>query len=166
MSRLSEIGESAAQTILDRVGRGVSEVQERTPLPYDLLESDEAYLIIFDAPGIEQTDVQVQFLDGKVEVRFDRFRDFYEDFEMRFPGRGLALDGSVSLPDDATVDPEHANATLGRNGILKIRLPKDGRQQTVTVSEEDEEVDTDDAGKDSADTGEADVTDSSNDNDV
>jgi HSP20 family protein len=143
MSRLTELGESAAQTVLDRVGRGVSEVQERTPLPYDLLESDEAYLIIFDAPGIEQTDVQVQFLDGKVEVRLDRFRDFYEDFEMRFPGRGLSLDGSVSLPDDAAVDPERANATLGRNGTLRIRLPKDGRHQTVAVSEADEHDDTD-----------------------
>jgi HSP20 family molecular chaperone IbpA len=141
MSGLREFGESAAKSVLERVGRGVGRVQERKPLPYDLLESDDAYLVVFDAPGAQRSDVQVRFLDGEVQVRIDRFRDFYEGFEMRFPGRGLSLDGAAELPDDAAVDAAEATATLTESGTLRVRIPKDDRAQNVTVTEEDEEAD-------------------------
>jgi HSP20 family molecular chaperone IbpA len=44
---------------------------------------------------------------------------------MRYPGRGLALDGSVTLPEDAVVDPDEATATLKKDGTLHVRVPKD-----------------------------------------
>ena len=124
--RLREIGESVAENALERVGRSVARVQERKPLPYDLLESDDAYLVVFDAPGVREKDVQVRFENGEVQVRIDRFRDFYEGFEMRFPGRGLALDGAARLPEGAAVEPENASATVTDAGTLRIRLPKRG----------------------------------------
>jgi HSP20 family molecular chaperone IbpA len=43
---------------------------------------------------------------------------------MRFPGRGLALDGRVELPADTDLDPEGATATLRENGTLYVRVPK------------------------------------------
>jgi HSP20 family molecular chaperone IbpA len=137
MTGIREIGESVANTVLERVGRGMSRVQERKPLPYDLLESDDAYLIVFDSPGVQRSDVQVRFLDGEVQIRLDRFRDFYEGFEMRFPGRGLSLDGRVMLPEDAAVDAEDASATLADNGTLRIRIPKDSRSTDVEVHDEE-----------------------------
>jgi HSP20 family molecular chaperone IbpA len=136
MTGIREIGESVANTVLERVGRGMSRVQERKPLPYDLLESDAAYLIVFDTPGVQRSDVQVRFLDGEVQVRVDRFREFYEGFEMRFPGRGLSLDGEVTLPDDAAVDADGASATLADNGTLRISIPKDDRATDVAVVDE------------------------------
>ena len=126
LRRLKELGETIAETALERVGRGVSRVQERTPLSYDLLESDDAFLVVFDAPGVRRKDVEVRFADNEVRVRIDRFRDFHEDFEMRYPGRGLSLDGAVSLPADVAVDPENAMATVTDAGTLEIRLPKRG----------------------------------------
>jgi HSP20 family molecular chaperone IbpA len=144
MSGIKDFGESAAKSVLERIGRGVSRVQERKPLPYDLLESDEAYLVVFDAPGVQRSDVQVRFLEGEVQVQIDRFRDFHEGFEMRFPGRGLSLDGSVTLPDAAVVDATEATATLAENGTLRVRIPKDGRAHEVAVTEEDEETATED----------------------
>ncbi|SFR40553.1 Molecular chaperone IbpA, HSP20 family [Halogeometricum rufum] len=141
MSGLKEFGESAARSVLERIGRGVSRVQERKPLPYDLLESDDAYLVVFDAPGVQRSDVQVRFLDGEVQVRIDRFRDFHEGFEMRFPGRGLSLDGSAELPDDAAVDARGATATLGANGTLRVEIPKDEQARNVEVTDEDETTD-------------------------
>jgi HSP20 family molecular chaperone IbpA len=139
MTGIREIGESVANTVLERVGRGMSRVQERKPLPYDLLESDDAYLVVFDAPGAQRSDVQVRFLDGEVQVRIDRFREFYEGFEMRFPGRGLSIDGEVTLPDDAAVDADGASATLADNGTLRIRIPKDDRATDVEVQDEEED---------------------------
>ncbi|MFB6155751.1 MAG: Hsp20/alpha crystallin family protein [Haloferacaceae archaeon] len=141
MTGLKELGESAANAVFERIGRGVGHVQERKPLPYDLLESEDAYLVVFDAPGATRSDVQVRFLEGEVQVRIDRFRDFYEDFDMRFPGRGLALDGRAELPDDGVVDARAASATLTSRGTLHVRIPKDGEGHRVEVTEEGTETD-------------------------
>ena len=122
--RLKELGESIAESTLERIGRGISRIQEQRPLSYDVLESDDAYLVVFDAPGVERRDVQVRFLDSEVRVRIDRFRDFHEGFEMRFPGRGLSLDGSAPIPQETAVDPDNATATVTDAGTLQVRLPK------------------------------------------
>lgn len=147
MSGLREFGESAAKSVLERIGRGIGRVQERKSLPYDVLESDDAYLVVFDAPGAQRSDVQVRFVNDEVEVRIDRFRDFHEGFEMRFPGRGLSLDGSAELPDGASVDATEATATLASNGTLRVRIPKDDEGHDVDVTEEryeETETETDD----------------------
>ncbi|WP_248897487.1 Hsp20/alpha crystallin family protein [Haloplanus halobius] len=144
MTGLREFGKSAATAVLERVGRGVSKVQERKPLPYDVLESDGAYLVVFDAPGVTRSDVQVRYIDGEVQVRLDRFRDFHEGFEMRFPGRGLSLDGRARLPPDADVDAGDASATLKENGTLQVRVPKQASGTDVTVQTEDGDEDEDD----------------------
>lgn len=99
-------------------------MQERRPLSADLLESDDAYLVVFDAPGARGEDVDVTFLDHTVEVSVERFREFYDGHELVFPGRGVSLSGSVDLPRDADVTPEGANATITRNGTLRVEIPK------------------------------------------
>jgi HSP20 family molecular chaperone IbpA len=136
VTRIVDAGRSVFQRALERVGRGWSKLQERRPLSVDLLESDEAYLVVFDAPGVRGEDVQVKFLDHTVEVRLDRFRDFYDGFEMVFPGRGLSLSGSAELPADADVTPQGANATLTREGTLEVEIPKDDAASDVDVVEE------------------------------
>ncbi|HET7324159.1 MAG TPA: Hsp20 family protein, partial [Halococcus sp.] len=62
--------------------------------------------------------------------------------EMRFPGRGLALDGKVKLP--AAVDPENATARLSDTGTLEIELPKRVKttDEPIRISM-DEQEDTD-----------------------
>jgi HSP20 family protein len=137
MTGLGDLGGSAVRSVMERVGRGVSRMQERKPLSYDLLESEDAYLVVFDAAGADHSDVQVRFVDAEVQVRVDRFRSFHEGFEMRFPGRGLALSGRAQLPNDA-VDPEAATATLTEAGTLHVRIPKSGDTTDVPVAEEDE----------------------------
>ncbi len=122
---IGDIGASVQNALLERAGRVAGRVQERRGLASDLLESDDEYLVVFDAPGAVSTDVQVRYVEGSVEVRIDRFRDYREGFEMRFPGRGLSLEGTVDLPADAVVDPDAATATLTDHGTLEVRLPKD-----------------------------------------
>lgn len=138
MSGLVETGRSALRSALERVGRGWGKVQERRPLSYDLLESDDAYLVVFDAPGVRGEDVDVTFLDHTVEVSLERFRDFYDGYDLVFPGRGVSLSGSVDLPRDADVTPEGANATLTRNGTLRVEIPKEEGSANVDVVEEDD----------------------------
>jgi HSP20 family molecular chaperone IbpA len=121
---IREVGASLGRAVLDGIGRAASRLQERTSLPADLLESDEAYLAVFDAPGAIGDDVSVHLEDDTLSVRIDRFREFHDGCEMRFPGRGLALGGEVALPEGASVDADGAEATLTRAGTLEVLLPK------------------------------------------
>lgn len=121
---IRDVGEAVGRSMMERAGRMWGHFQEATELSADLLEADDSYLVVFDVPGATATDVQVRYVDGAVLVRVDRFRQFHEGFEMRFPGRGMALDGSVELPADAIVQPDAARATLLEDGTLEIRLPK------------------------------------------
>ena len=142
------IGESIGSAIFENLGRAAGRVQENKPLPADLLESDDAYLVVFDAPGATASDLQVRYVDDRVEVRLDRFREFYDDYEMTYPGRGLALDGSVTLPEDAIVDAEAASATLKGDGTLHVEIPKadaheaDEPVEAQTTHEASEDADT------------------------
>ncbi|MCU4717544.1 Hsp20/alpha crystallin family protein [Halapricum hydrolyticum] len=138
MTSLRDVGKTISNAVLESVGRAMGRAQEQTPLPVDLLESDEAYLAVFDAPGATSSDMQVRLSGRTVEVRIDRFRDVYEGFEMVLPGRGLSLDGAVTLPEDAAIEPEAATATLHDNGTLRVTVPKGEEEPDVEADEETE----------------------------
>ena len=140
---IREVGTSIGRTVLDGIGRAASRLQERKSLPADLLESDDAYLAVFDGPGATAADVSVRFEGNTVSVSIDRFREFYDGYEMLFPGRGLALDGDVTLPEGATVDPDRAEATLTRNGTLEVLIPK-VTEGAAEETDEETSIDTDD----------------------
>ena len=150
---IKDVGESVGGAILETVGRAVGRAQEKRPLPVDLLESDDAFLAVFDAPGAQSTDIQVRFEENAILVRVDRFREFYDGYEMQFPGRGLSLDGRVELPEGATVDADAASATLKDNGTLHVRVPKAEKDTEADepAADEDtgEDIHTEPAGDDS-----------------
>jgi len=134
---LMEYGRTIGGAIAQRVGRAASRVQEESPLPADVLESDDEFLVVFDAPGATASDVQVRVVDHTVEVRIDRFRAFRESFEMVFPGRGLELDGRVELPAGATIEDKEARAELRQTGTLYVYLPKaEDQGEEIEVTEE------------------------------
>jgi len=139
MADLRELGESVGKRMLSGAGKVSARVQEERPLGADVLEGDDAYLVVFDAPGVEMDDVQVRFEEGTVRVRLDRFRDVHEGYEMVFPGRGLTLEGSAALPDDDAVDPTAAEATLTDTGALHVEVPK------VVADADDEAEESDDS---------------------
>ncbi|MGM0371943.1 MAG: Hsp20/alpha crystallin family protein [Halobacteriota archaeon] len=134
---LREMGRAVPKTVLERLGRATGRVQEESPLPADILESDTEYRLVLDAPGATASDVQVQVTDGAVEVRIDRFRPFNEGFEMVFPGRGLELDGRVPLPEEA-IDADGATATLTDHGTLVVTVPKAPTAATEDTDEPSE----------------------------
>jgi len=142
----TEFPRAVARAALKRVGRVAARLQEETALPADVLESDDEYLVVVDVPGSAASDVRVRYVEGAVVVSVDRFRDFNDGFEMRFPGRGLQLDGRVDLPEDAVVDPDAARAQLQPNGTLQVYLPKVGAKdpESEEAESESEEVERDD----------------------
>ncbi|MFB6124715.1 MAG: Hsp20/alpha crystallin family protein [Halanaeroarchaeum sp.] len=135
-------GRRLGESFVEQVGRVAARVQESTPLRADLMEGHDAFVAVFDAPGVHASDVQVHFEDDVLSVRIDRFREFRENVEMVFPGRGLSMDGRVELPEDAHVDPGGATAELHRDGTLHVTLPKVEESETAA---DDEDVDDGDA---------------------
>ena len=157
--RGKEFAEAVGGEMLKRAGRAASRFQEQSPLPVDVLESDDEYLVVFDAPGANASDVQVNYEGKQVRVRVDRFRAFREGFEMLFPGRGLTLEGHARLPEDAVVDAEEARAELNDDGTLYIFLPKtdgDGTRIEVTDRSENTETTAGPVGNESAGVGDGD----------
>ncbi|MDF9745770.1 Hsp20/alpha crystallin family protein [Natrinema salsiterrestre] len=121
---LTDLGKSVGNALYRQVGRANGRVQNYRSLPVDILENDTSYRVVFDAPGAEPDDVQVRYLEGNVRIRIDRFRRFHEGYEMRFPGRGMSLNGEAELPTDAVVDPDAGTATLSETGTLNVEIPK------------------------------------------
>ncbi|WP_435098213.1 Hsp20/alpha crystallin family protein [Halarchaeum sp. P4] len=133
MSDPRAYGEAATRAVLKRIGRAASRLQATTPLAADVLESDEAFLVVFDAPGVEPRDAEVEADETGVTVHLDRFRNYREGFETLFAGRALSLEGRADLPEGAVVDPEDARARLDEDGTLSVFVPKAER---VPVGEE------------------------------
>lgn len=141
---IREVGKKVGRTVLDGIGRAASRLQENRSLSVDLLESDDAFLAIFDAPGATADDIAVRFEKNAISARIDRFREFHDDHEMIFPGRGLGLSGSVDLPEGAVVDADRAEATLTESGTLEVLVPKaetDGIETDESTADADVEAD-------------------------
>jgi HSP20 family molecular chaperone IbpA len=121
---IRDAGERLGRALLDGIGRVAGRFQEHRSLPADLLESDDAYLAVFDAPGATAENISVRCRGNTLTISIDRFREFRDGYEMCFPGRGLALAGEVELPQGATVDADAADATLTRAGTVEVLVPK------------------------------------------
>ncbi|WP_293026779.1 Hsp20/alpha crystallin family protein [Natronococcus sp.] len=121
---LASLADAVSSALYRQIGRANGRVQRHRPLAVDVLENETGYLVVFDAPGAGPDDIQVRYLEGTVTVKIDRFRQFHDGYEMRFPGRGMELEGEAELPGDALVEPDAGTATLSESGALRIEIPK------------------------------------------
>jgi len=92
--------------------------------PSDIRETDTAYLITMELPGIDMKNLDLSFADGMLMVKGEKSRevDIGESCscEERYFGsfeRSFRIEGRV--------DPDHIDAGY-KDGILKISLPKTG----------------------------------------
>jgi HSP20 family molecular chaperone IbpA len=87
----------------------------------DLLESDDAYLVVIDLPGATPETVDARVEDGRLQLEAQRAKDVPAAFRYVREERSLFLDAELPLPPDAT--GKGAEGTL-RRGVLELRLPK------------------------------------------
>lgn len=99
----------------------------------DVLESDDAYLLVVDLPGASADTTGVTVSGNRLQIEARREKDLPHEFEYVEENRPLFLDVDVPLPPDAT--DEEATASMDR-GVLEIRLPKRARaeQREIPVS--------------------------------
>jgi HSP20 family molecular chaperone IbpA len=100
----------------------------------DLLESDDAYLIVLDLPGVTSETVDLEIQRGRLRIEARREKALPMEFRYLREERSLFLDAELPLPPDAT--GADAEATIGR-GVLELHLPKttDRSGQRITVED-------------------------------
>ncbi|HEV2364004.1 MAG TPA: Hsp20/alpha crystallin family protein [Caulobacteraceae bacterium] len=92
----------------------------------DVKETDKAYEVSAELPGIEQKDVQLDLRDNVLTISGEKREERSEDkggrhWSERSYGR---FQRAIPLPQE--IDADKAEATC-KNGVLKITLPKNPR---------------------------------------
>lgn len=87
----------------------------------DLLESEDAYRLVFDLPGVTADTVDIDVRGGALHVDARRDKAVPDGFRYRREDRPLFIDFDVPLPPDAV--GADATATL-TGGVLELTVPK------------------------------------------
>lgn len=104
------------------------------PVFADLLESDDAYLLVIDLPGATSDTIDVQARAGRIAIEARREKDVPMEFDYTRENRPVFLDIELPLPPDAT--GTDASASFDR-GVLELRLPKRSATSEHTIPIED-----------------------------
>jgi len=96
----------------------------------DLLESDDAYLVVIDLPGVTSETVDATVGSGRLQIEARRTKDVPSAYRYRSEDRSLFLDIDLPIPPDAT--GRDAEATVER-GVLELRLPKESAAPLTTI---------------------------------
>lgn len=89
----------------------------------DLLESEDAYLVVIDLPGATAEAADVRFEDGRLRVEARREKDVPIDFRYVTEDRPVFLDIELPVPPDGA--GSEASAAI-EDGVLELRIPKAG----------------------------------------
>lgn len=105
--------------------------------PVDIHESEDAYTLVADLPGLKKEDLTVSIVEDRVTIKGSRKRE--EKHEEKGYRRYERAEGSFerSFRINGGVDAAKVEATF-ENGVLTVRLPKPEetkpRQVEVKVS--------------------------------
>jgi HSP20 family protein len=118
------------EDIYDRLGRlmnavadpGFTQAAEAPPwLPAaDLSETDDAYLIEVDLPGVDRADIDVQ-VEGPDLVVTGKTKESLRERLLRRGRRSGRFELRATLPGD--IDPDRVEAHLS-DGVLRVTAPK------------------------------------------
>lgn len=96
----------------------------------DILESDEAYLLVLDLPGATADTVDVTVENGHLQIEARRQKDVSRDYRFLSEDRSLFLDVDIPLPPDAA--GHEAEGSVDR-GTLELHVPKQSAASETTI---------------------------------
>jgi len=97
----------------------------------DVVESDKAYEITADLPGMDEKNIEVKVADGVLTIKGERQEEKEEkkkDYYLQERSFG-SYQRSFELPD--SVDPDKIEASF-KKGVLSVTLPKKLEAQKPT----------------------------------
>lgn len=92
----------------------------------DIEETDDAYVLEAELPGVDRKDVNVELVGNELTISGDVKEKNREGVVRRSTRRSGHFSYTVTLPEQ--VKPDEVDAQL-REGILKVRVPKSERAQ-------------------------------------
>ena len=104
---------------------------------FDLLESDEAYLLVLDVPGVSAETLEVTVEDGRITVDAQREKTLPDDYSYLEENRPMFVEVDLPLPKRATESGAEASVS---QGVLELYLPKRGTEETRIDVVEDEDA--------------------------
>lgn len=126
--RLNQLGNDIRQAVerivpLEEKGCGFRPV-------CDILESDEAYKIILDLPGLTKDEINISLKDYVLTVKGERVNDYDESEVYRRQERSTGIfSRSFALPENSVTE----NLKAGQhNGTLIVSVPKTGEHEDAT----------------------------------
>ncbi len=94
--------------------------------PVDIEETDDAFIVELDLPGVRKEDVSIDLRDDELVIKGEVKERERSGMLRRQSRRIGAFEHRISMPGD--VDPDSVTATL-ENGVLMVRLAKARRSQ-------------------------------------
>ncbi|APX95408.1 Hsp20/alpha crystallin family protein [Natronorubrum daqingense] len=107
---------------------------------FDLLESDDDYLLVLDVPGVSAELLDLTVENGRISIDAHREKPTDDHYHYLEENRSLFFDVDLPVPED--VLETEATATVER-GVLELTLPKrsGGGETTIDVVDQDEDED-------------------------
>ncbi len=104
-------------------GNGGNGTARRWIPSMDLVETQEEFVLKADLPGMDESDVSIEFENNVLTVAGERKTEHEERHEgyYRLERATGSFSRALSLPDG--IDPEAVAATFD-NGVLTVRIPK------------------------------------------
>jgi HSP20 family molecular chaperone IbpA len=96
----------------------------------DVLESEEAYLLVLDLPGVTPETLNVSAETGRLVIEGQRNKDVPREYRFVRENRSVFLDVELPLPPDAT--GQGAEGTVDR-GVLELTIPKASAAPSATI---------------------------------
>ena len=90
---------------------------------FDVKETEEAFVLKADMPGVKQEDLHVSLTGDQLTISGERKEERHEDGETHhiYECSYGSFARTLGLPEG--VDADHIDARL-KNGVLSVRLPK------------------------------------------
>ena len=110
---------------------GGGETISWTP-PVDIYETDDAYFLIAELPGIRREDIKIAVAGSELSIRGERRFESpcsKENYQRMEAPRGR-FHRTFSLPNRLIGDEISANL---KDGVLEVRLPKADAGRTIAI---------------------------------
>jgi HSP20 family protein len=111
-------------------------------LPVDVEETDDAFVVELDLPGVRRHDLSIELRERELHVAGEVRQRERTGIVRRSSRRTGAFEHRISLPGD--IDPDRVEAALA-DGVLTVTLPKAHRSQPrhIEITSTDAEADRD-----------------------
>ena len=93
-----------------------------------MIEYPDRYEVVADLPGVDQKEVEVEFIEGVLHVRGERAGGTLPDGARAYHWERAAgkFERSVGFRDDIEVDAIDASFS---DGVLRVKIPKSERNK-------------------------------------